>query len=431
MRNLLEIELGEVWVEGEVSNLRKQASGHMYFTLKDEGAQISCVLFRGNASKCKVKPDNGMQVQLFGEVSIYEARGSVQLVVRTVESAGEGELQAKFDRLKKKLADEGLFDQERKQEIPKFPKKVGLITSGTGAALQDMLNVLGRRAPWVQPVLYPVQVQGIGAERGIARAIDQWSDWELNSLPEVDVIIVGRGGGSLEDLWNFNEEIVARAIDSCNIPIVSAVGHEIDFTIADFVADMRAPTPSAAAELVVPDGEAISNRLHRLKSTMLRVAESTVQQHQVLLESMKRGALSQSTERVLREPLLRLEQTAQDLDDVVVNSINTHDNTLQRLHLKLETHAPERVLERRLELLGSMKQRLSNALREQIAKLESKLGQQRSMLRTLGPESAFARGFSVTLTANGKLVTSPDDLKQGDSLITKFAKGEVVSEVSE
>lgn len=430
MRNLLEIELGEVWVEGEVSNLRKQASGHMYFTLKDEGAQISCVLFRGNASKCKVKPDNGMQVQLFGEVSIYEARGSVQLIVRTVESAGEGELQAKFERLKKKLSDEGLFDAERKQEIPKFPKKVGLITSGTGAALQDMLNVLGRRAPWVQPVLYPVQVQGAGAEKGIAQAIDRWSDWELSGLPEVDVIIVGRGGGSLEDLWNFNEEVVARAIDSCNIPIVSAVGHEIDFTIADFVADMRAPTPSAAAELVVPDGEAISNRLQRLKSTMLRVTEGRVQQHQVLLESMKRGALSQSTERVLREPLLRLEQSTQDLDNAVVGSIETNENTLQSLRLKLATHAPERVLERRGEYLNSMSQRLSNGLREQISKLESKLDQQRSMLRTLGPESAFARGFSVTLNAKGQLVTSGDKLKKGDRLITKFAKGEVQSEVS-
>ncbi len=431
MRNLLEIELGEVWVEGEVSNLRKQASGHMYFTLKDEGAQISCVLFRGNASKCKVKPDNGMQVQLFGEVSIYEARGSVQLIVRTVESAGEGELQAKFDRLKKKLSDEGLFDAERKQEIPKFPNKVGLITSGTGAALHDMLNVLDRRAPWVQPVLYPVQVQGIGAEKGIANAIDQRSDWELNGLPEVDVIIVGRGGGSLEDLWNFNEEIVARAIDSCNIPIVSAVGHEIDFTIADFVADMRAPTPSAAAELVVPDGEAITNRLQRLKNTMQRVTESTVQQYQVLLESMKRGALSQSTERVLREPLLRLEQATQDLDDAIVNSIQTHENRLQRLHLKLETHTPELVLERRGEILASMKQRFINGLREQIAKLESKLDQQRSMLRTLGPESAFARGFSVTLTTDGKLITNADELKKGDSLITKFSKGEILSEVSE
>ncbi len=430
MRNLLEIELGEIWVEGEVSNLRKQASGHMYFTLKDEGAQISCVLFRGNAGKCKVKPDNGMQVQLFGEVSIYEARGSVQLIVRTVESAGEGELQAKFEQLKRKLAAEGLFDEDRKQPIPKFPKKVGLITSGTGAALQDMLNVLGRRAPWVQPILYPVQVQGVGAEKGIALAIDQWSDWELNGLPEVDVIIVGRGGGSLEDLWNFNEEIVARAIDSCNIPIVSAVGHEIDFTIADFVADMRAPTPSAAAELVVPDGEAISNRLQRLKSTMQRVTVGTVQQHQVLLESMKRGALSQSAERVLREPLLRLEQTAQDLDDVVVSSIEAYENSLQRLYLKLGTHAPERVIERRVESLGSMKLRLTNALREQVSKLESKLAQQRSMLRTLGPESAFARGFSVTLTEKGKLITSADDLEKGDKLFTKFAKGEVVSEVS-
>jgi len=436
MRNLLEIELGEVWVEGEVSNLRKQASGHMYFTLKDEGAQISCVLFRGNASKCKVLPDNGMQVQLFGEVSIYEARGSVQLIVRSVEAAGEGELQAKFDRLKKKLSAEGLFDQERKQEIPQFPKKVGLITSGTGAALQDMLNVIGRRAPWVQPVLYPVQVQGAGAERGIAEAIDRWSDWELHGLPDHDcpqpeVLIVGRGGGSIEDLWNFNEELVARAIDSCNIPIVSAVGHEIDFTIADFVADMRAPTPSAAAELVVPDGETLLNRLQRLKSTMSRVTESRIQQHQLLLDSMKRGALSQSTDRVLREPLQRLESARQDLDDAVVSRITSYETQLEQVNLKLQAHKPERVLERRSDLLDTMQQRLNNAVREQISRIETKLSQKRSMLRTLGPESAFARGFSVTLTGDGKLVNSVDDLEVGDDLVTKFGDGEVHSKVSE
>ena len=225
MKNLLEIEIGEVWVEGEISNLRRQASGHCYFSLKDDGAQISCVLFRGSAAKAKAQPEDGMQARLYGEVSVYEARGQVQLIVKQVEDAGLGDLQAKFEALKRKLDAEGLFEPAAKKPLPKFPKTVGLITSPTGAALQDMLNILKRRAPWVQPVLYPVSVQGKGAEVAIARAIDQLGNPESHDLPRVDVIIAGRGGGSLEDLWNFNEEVVARAIHACPIPVVSAVGH--------------------------------------------------------------------------------------------------------------------------------------------------------------------------------------------------------------
>ncbi len=427
MRNLLEIELGELWVEGEVSNLRRQASGHVYFTLKDEGAQISCVLFKGNARIAKVQPDNGMKVRLYGEVSVYEARGTVQLIVRKVESAGEGELQAKFEALKRKLQAEGLFEQENKKAIPTFPKKVGLITSGTGAALQDMLNVLSRRAPWVKPVLYPVQVQGAGAERGIAKAITRWSDWENSGLPEVDVIILGRGGGSLEDLWNFNEEVVARAIADCEIPIVSAVGHEIDFTIADFVADMRAPTPSAAAELVVPDGETLTNRLSRMKSQMLRMVQTDFQRYEIMLQSMKRGVLSQSADRMLREPLQQLIQVRRDLDNAVVQNVNEEGAKLEQFSVRLNAQKPEKVLERRSEQLTNMRLKLDRAVKEQLEKRRSDLDQQASMLRTLGPESAFARGFSVTLTENGKLVTDPSKVKAGQRLVTKLKDGEVTS----
>lgn len=430
MRNLLEIELGEVWVEGEVSNLRRQASGHLYFTLKDEGAQVSCVMFRGNASRAKVQPDNGMLVRLYGEVSVYEARGSVQLIVRQVENAGEGELQARFEALKRKLDAEGLFSKELKKSLPQFPKKVGLITSGTGAALQDMLNVLGRRAPWVQPVLYPVQVQGTGAEYGIAKAIESWSDAVKNGLPEVDVLIVGRGGGSLEDLWNFNEEIVARAIASCSIPVVSAVGHEIDFTIADFVADMRAPTPSAAAELVVPDVEQLMRKLKQMHSGMARIVDGEVRRYDAQLSGMKRGPLSMSTERVLREPLLRLMQMAKDLEDGCDQKVHQHHQVLTLAKHRFSALHPEKLIDGRLEKVSHRSFILDNALLAKLAKYDELLKRQKSLLRALGPESAFERGFSITMTEQGELVRSIDQLEGGAKLVTKLSDGDVSSIVS-
>ncbi|OYV04928.1 MAG: exodeoxyribonuclease VII large subunit, partial [Verrucomicrobiales bacterium VVV1] len=240
IKNVVEIEVGELWIEGEVSNLKKQASGHWYFSLKDDGAQIQCAMFGARKRSGHEALEDGSLVRVFAEVSVY---------------AGQGDLQARFEALKRKLHAEGLFDAERKKPIPKFPRVVGIITSDTGAAIRDILNVLGRRAPWVQPVLFPVRVQGKGAEFEIAKAIEKMGNPEKFGYPRCDVMIVGRGGGSIEDLWNFNEEVVARAIAACPIPIISAVGHEIDFTISDFVADLRAPTPSAAAELAVPDGE--------------------------------------------------------------------------------------------------------------------------------------------------------------------------------
>lgn len=429
MRNLLEIELGELWVEGEVSNMRRQSSGHLYFTIKDDGAQMSCVMFRGNASRAKVQPDNGMKVRLFGEISVYEARGSVQLIVRQVESAGEGELQAKFEALKRKLDAEGLFSKSLKKPIPTFPKKVGLITSGTGAALQDMLNVLGRRAPWVQPVLYPVQVQGVGAEQGIAAAIDQWSQWAEFGLPEVDVIIVGRGGGSLEDLWNFNEEVVARAIAACSIPVVSAVGHEIDFTIADFVADMRAPTPSAAAELVVPDGEQLQHKLQRYQSSILRIVDSEVRRYEMQLQGMRRGALSMSVDRVLREPLQRVLQVGKDMEDAVERGLAQREQDLLLMKQRYATVHPEVLIDGRLEKLAHRKQLLEQILSGRLQKMEQALQRQKSMLRALGPESAFDRGFSITMNKDGKLVRSVDTVEPGETLVTKLKDGELQSEV--
>ena len=262
IRGTLETKFGAVWVQGEVSNYKLHPSGHQYFTLKDQRAQIACVIFRNAMAPLRVPLTDGAQVQVYGNVSVFEARGQYQLSVQIVQTRGAGLLQAKFEALKRKLEAEGLFETARKRALPKFPAHIGIITSPSGAAIRDMLNVLGRRAPGVRILISPVRVQGVGAAAEIATAIRELSE-PNESWPKLDLIVLARGGGSIEDLWEFNEEIVARAIFHCAIPIVSAIGHEVDFTIADFVADLRAPTPSAAAELIVPDFAEINRRTRR------------------------------------------------------------------------------------------------------------------------------------------------------------------------
>src|SRR5881397_1360354 len=251
IRGTLETRFGAVWVQGEISNYKQHPSGHQYFTLKDSRAQIACVIFRNAPLSVRQPLADGAQVQVYGNVSVFEARGQYQLSVEIVQPRGLGLLQAKFEALKRKLEAEGLFDPARKKALPKFPKRIGIVTSPSGAAIRDILNILRRRARGIEILINPVRVQGIGAAAEIASAINELSNPSV-IWPSLDLIVVARGGGSIEDLWEFNEEIVARAIAAALVPIVSAVGHEIDFTIADFVADLRAPTPSAAAELIVP-----------------------------------------------------------------------------------------------------------------------------------------------------------------------------------
>ncbi len=431
MRNLLEIELGEVWVEGEISNLRRQSSGHCYFTLKDNGGQISCVLFRGQAKSVQAELKDGLQVRVYGEVSLYEARGSVQLIIRKVEEDGQGALQAKFEALKNKLQKEGLFEQHQKQALPTHPLSVGLITSATSAALQDMLHILGRRAPWIQPYLYNVPVQGKGAERDIVKALEAWSAPEKHQLPPVDVIIVGRGGGSLEDLWNFNEEVLARAIAACPIPIVSAVGHEIDFTIADFVADMRAPTPSAAVELISADKEELLKRLQTNKQALQRCLHNRIENLELRLRQGKRSILNQTHERLLREPLMRLEQNHSALVESLQTALKSKQEAIQTLSLRLQPLHPEQLVARQQEQLKEKTQRLQRAHQQQLTDLETRLSHYSGLLRTLGPESTFQRGFSITLNQDGKVIQSPDSLTTGDTIHTHFQQGHLVSRVEE
>ena len=281
IKQSLEQRFGRVWVQGEVSNFKRHTSGHLYFTLKDEGAQISATMWRSRAANLLFVPEDGMKVIARGGITVYPPRGNYQIDVEQLTPVGIGELQIAFERLKRKLAAEGLFDESRKRPLPKFPERIGVITSETGAALQDIRTVLARRFSAVELILIPVRVQGAGASDEISGALR-----EMNRYGKVDVIIVGRGGGSLEDLWAFNEEIVARAIAASRIPVVSAVGHEIDFTIADFVADLRAPTPSAAAEMVVPDRAELLELLRNYEYTMRQEALQLIDTHRERVRSL-------------------------------------------------------------------------------------------------------------------------------------------------
>ena len=429
MRNVLQVEVGECWVEGEVSNLRRQASGHWYFSLKDDSAQISCAMFGAKRREgCGALAD-GVKVRVFAEVTLYEARGQAQLVVLKVEAAGAGELQARFEALKKKLDAEGLFAPENKQPLPFFPRTIGLVTSPTGAAIRDMLNVLERRAPWLRVVLAPVRVQGKGAEVEIAAAIGRLGEPEKSGVPRCDLLIVGRGGGSLEDLWNFNEEVVARAIAACPIPVISAVGHEIDFTIADFVADLRAPTPSAAAELAVPDREELRERMRGLRRRLERRAGGQIERLGAVLDGFRRGVLGRAGEVLLREPVMRVDALRAAMAATVRGALAGRVARCRELAVQHRAHHPARQIERRGEILAGLGRRLAGAPEVRIEQQAEHLRGLAALLRTLGPESAFQRGFSITMNRDGKVVRSPGELESGELLRTRLAEGEVRSRV--
>ena len=430
MKNILEIEIGDVWVEGEVSNLRKQGNGHFYFSVKDDKAQLACAAFNAER-RCSGHEalQDGARVRVLGEVTIYEARGQAQLIVKRVQPAGVGELQARFEELKKKLHTEGLFAEELKKPLPGFPRVIGLITSASGAALQDMVSVLTRRAPWVKAVLFPVAVQGSGAAPGIARAIRMMSEPENHGLPRCDVVVVGRGGGSLEDLWNFNEEEVARAIANSSIPIVSAVGHEIDFTIADFVADLRAPTPSAAAELIVPDERELRNKLQRLRDGLQRPVHSKIRSAQELIRFARRGVLAHDSQRVLREPILRADEVAATMRRLVADRISAREQRISDRRTAWKARHPRLVVERRVEGLRQFRLRYSQQARHCLQSAFQRMERLRQLVRTLGPESAFERGFSITMSKSGTLVTDPEQVQNGDQLVTRVAGGTIESEV--
>ncbi|MBL4829225.1 MAG: exodeoxyribonuclease VII large subunit [Aliivibrio sp.] len=424
VRLLLENEMGIVWLVGELSNFSSPVSGHWYFTLKDSRAQVKCAMFRGNNRRVTFKPANGNQVLVKARLSLYEPRGDYQLIIESMQPEGDGRLQQQFDQLKMSLAAEGLFAQAGKQSLPENPKRVGIITSKTGAALYDILDVLKRRDPSLPVVIYPTMVQGNGAAIQIAQAIGR-----ANSRNECDILIVGRGGGSLEDLWCFNDEIVARTIAASTIPIVSAVGHEVDVTIADFVADVRAPTPSAAAELVSRDMSAqsqkVDQRKHKLRSGI---------RHYLSTQSSRLHQLQFRLEK--QHPQLQLNQQSQRLDELTsrLHQSLTRHLSIQRQHIdkqqyKLGLYSPEKALQIKSSQLIQLRSRLLDAMDRKLLQSNHQLSLAAEKLDTVSPLATLKRGYSITRGENNQLITSVKQINTGEQMITKVEDGEIRSTV--
>jgi exodeoxyribonuclease VII large subunit len=431
VKDVLERQVGALWVAGEISNHRLQSSGHHYFTLKDAGAQLSCVLFKGSAQFVRTPLADGLMVQVYGEITVYEARGQYQMLVKKVQAAGQGALQMRFEELKRRLAAEGLFAAEHKQEIPRFPRTVALVTSPTGAALQDMLNVLRRRAPWLRILIAPVRVQGAGAEHEIAASLQMLGEESGRALPDIDTVVLARGGGSLEDLWCFNEEVVARAIFDCPLPVISAVGHEIDFTIADFTADLRAPTPSAAAELLAPDRTELLAMLTHRHERMERRVRQAVESAQRITELLGRGVWQRDAERLLLPGRQRLDGTMDDWQSLAEQSVQRLKGSVQDLAHRLEMKRPDKMLAERAAIMDALGEKLHSRT---VAAMERKAGaleKHASLLRTLGPQSVLERGYSLSFDAQGRVVRDAAQLSAGDRFETKFRRGSIRGTVQE
>ena len=419
LRGVLEDNFEQLWVQGEVSNLSYPSSGHCYFTLKDAGAQLRCVMFKSAVKNLKYRLEDGMALIARGRISVYDQRGEYQLICEYMEPAGIGALQTAFVQLKEKLAAEGLFAETHKLVIPNFPRKIGVITSPTGAAIHDILNVLQRRFAALHVLLYPVRVQGEGSAEEIARAID-----DMNKQAAVDILIVGRGGGSLEDLWAFNEEVVARAVYRSRIPVISAVGHETDWTICDFVADLRAPTPSAAAELVIASADELRDRIEAFYHRLRRSIETQLAVNDHRLEGLRRA---------LHDPRTMLGHLAQRMDDLterlemgletIVSRRRTAFERLQEILLHNDPKIRVNNLRQRIELLV---ERSEHLVKQRLDLIRQSFGDNAARLEVLSPLKTLARGYAVaTRGSAGKVVTDAGTLTIGEQLLIKLHRGRV------
>ena len=423
VRQLLENSLTLLWVEGEISNFARPGSGHWYMTLKDEKSQVRCAMFKGSNMRVGFEPANGMSVLVRCKAGIYEGRGEYQLVIEHMEEAGFGALQRQFEQLKASLSKEGLFDSSHKREIPSSIHHAGIVTSPTGAAIKDILSVLRRRFPSIAVTIYPTAVQGEQAQSQIVEAITN-----ANDDNRCDVLIVGRGGGSLEDLWSFNEESVARSIHNSRIPIVSAVGHEIDFTIADFVADLRAPTPSAAAELISPDCNKVGIQFRNLELDLAKTIIRRVQNLSYSVINLKNQ---------LQHPERKLQEQAQRLDHLDTRLIRAIHSTLEKKR-RISTNSAERLvrqtpmeilLETRLKLKNGIQQ-LSKSMKQQLRQKNNDVEQLMQLLDAVSPLRILNRGFSVLRNNNHEIIKSIKSVNIGESLKGRVSDGEIYVDVT-
>jgi len=417
---LIEGQFLDVWVEGEVSNFRRHSSGHWYFTLKDEGAMLRAASFRMQNRLIRLTPEDGITVRARGRLSLYEARGEYQLLVEHLEPVGAGALQLAFEQLRARLAAEGIFDPERKRPLPLLPRRVGLVTSPTGAALRDMLRVLRRRNESVSIIIAPSRVQGEGAAREIAEAIEA-----LNQYGSVDVIIIGRGGGSIEDLWCFNEEIVARAIYNSRAPVVSAVGHETDFTLADFVSDLRASTPSAAAEMVTI---ALDEALSRING----LTESLVHALKYRLLELRNELSDLESSRAFLSLLSRVRNLSQKCDEAVYsiessfNAVVKRDRSLsEAVSARLRDADIRRAMERRSGRLAVLTTRLTASSDTALNRGGERLAVAAGKLESLSPLGVLGRGFAMAFDSRGRIIRRADDVRRGERFRLRLSDGEI------
>ena len=420
IRTQLEREYTDVWVEGEISNYRPADSGHLYFTLKDDGAQLRVVMWRTQARLLRFKPDNGLQVIARGRVTVYDQRGELQLSAEYLEPKGAGALQIAFEQLKAKLAAEGLFDRERKKAIPRLPRRIGIVTSPRGAALQDMLNILRRRHESVGVTIFPAQVQGDTAAGEVASGIRHF-----NRAKNVDVIIIARGGGSLEDLAAFNDEALARVIAASEIPLISAVGHETDFTIADFVADLRAPTPSAAAELVIESKRQLEEQVETLRRRLARGARYQLQQIKLrLTELSQHGAFARMREAIRRreqrvdELVFRMAQAERKMIQSQMRRLDVASTRLRHLDLRLRLNYFHKQLDQQTSAIQSSMRSVLQRRRAQVDHLTAQL-------QALSPTNILDRGYALVFDARGELIKDAAQVKSGEEITAQVAKGKI------
>jgi exodeoxyribonuclease VII large subunit len=419
-RTLLERGLPALWLEGEISNLSRPSSGHWYFSLKDEAAQLRCAMFRQRNLMTRFSPRDGSHVLVRGRVSLYEQRGDYQFIADYMEEAGEGALRQRFELLKTKLAAEGLFAIEHKRPLPRLPRRIGVITSPTGAALRDVLHILRRRFCTIPVLLYPVQVQGGVAAAQVARTIRRAS-----ARAECDVLILVRGGGSLEDLWAFNEESVARAIYDCTVPIVTGIGHEVDFTIADFVADVRAPTPSGAAELAVPDSSEWLRNVLRLTSRLSAALTRSLKTRQDRASWLQRRLAQLHPGVELRQRAQRLDDLEQRLIRVVRSNLGERRRTLLQLAAELRQHSPAlRVANarRRLEIARAS---IESCVQQSIERFGKRLAVASRTLDAVSPLATLERGYAIVTDSKGTVITDAQDVRAGQIIEARLTKGSV------
>jgi len=425
VRLLLEREVGQVWISGEISNFTQPASGHWYFTLKDDTAQVRCAMFRNSNRRVTFRPQHGQQILVRASITLYEPRGEYQIIVESMQPAGEGLLQQKYEQLKARLAAEGLFDQLSKQSLPSPAHCVGVITSKTGAALHDILHVLKRRDPSLPVVIYPTAVQGEDAPGQIVRAIEL-----ANSRQECDVLIVGRGGGSLEDLWSFNDERVARAIFASRIPIVSAVGHETDVTIADFVADLRAPTPSAAAEMVSRNQLELLRQLQNGQQRLEMAMDYYLANRTRRFTQLEHRLQQQHPQLRLARQQTVLERLRQRMTYAMDTQLKRSGQRQQRMTQRLNQHSPQPRIHRAQNRVQQLEYRLAQLMSARLSATRERFGNAMTHLDAVSPLATLARGYSVTTASDGNVLKQAKQVQAGETLTTRLADGWVESEVT-